>query len=174
MHRGTGDWTLRDGAHEAATIAPCVRNPPSDHKCRLARPAPTTPAPGAVLRQKTPACLVSAGLIPRMETLGFDCRSAPQRGDDRGSMCCASCASLSVVTALGRRPCWISPCSTGISETSLTRDVAFRMEQRPANAVPGRNLLFLTAAALATATRHTDHRCAGSTFPATPIAAVTA
>ena len=65
-----------------------------------------------------------------------------------------------------------------VSETSLTRDMAFKMEESglPNTFVPGRNLLFLTlAAALAYRRdlRSSSPASAKPTSPATPTAATT-
>ena len=102
--------------------------------------------------QDSTTCLAQAlTRYPRVETLGFDY-------GQRHSV--EMTARLQVLGELrGRFPDWSTRLGEDhvldlavlgkVSETSLTRDMAFRMEESglPNTFVPGRNLLFLTLAA---------------------------
>jgi queuosine biosynthesis protein QueC len=97
--------------------------------------------------------LPGAGADPlqRVETIGFD------YGQRHSVELQARLKVLAALRAqfpqwaarLGRTMCWIWPCWARSAKPSLTRDMAFRMEQTglPNTFVPGRNLLFLTLAA---------------------------
>ncbi|MEZ5701755.1 MAG: 7-cyano-7-deazaguanine synthase QueC [Burkholderiaceae bacterium] len=102
--------------------------------------------------QDSTTCLAQAlARYPRVETLGFD---YGQRHSVEMS------ARLNVLRELRQRfPAWSARLGEDhvldlavlgkVSETSLTRDMAFQMEESglPNTFVPGRNLLFLTLAA---------------------------
>ena len=105
--------------------------------------------------QDSTTCLAHAlSRYPRVETIGFDYGQRHLVEMD---------ARLNVLRELRQRfPAWSERLGEdhvldlgvlgNVSETSLTRDMAFRMEENglPNTFVPGRNLLFLTfAAALA-------------------------
>ncbi len=102
--------------------------------------------------QDSTTCLAHAlSRYPRVETIGFDY-------GQRHSV--EMTARLNVLRELRQRfPAWSQRLGEDhvldlgvlgkVSETSLTRDMAFRMEENglPNTFVPGRNLLFLTLAA---------------------------
>lgn len=102
--------------------------------------------------QDSTTCLAHAlSRYPRVETIGFD---YGQRHNVEMT------ARLNVLRELRQRfPAWSQRLGEDhvldlgvlgkVSETSLTRDMAFRMEENglPNTFVPGRNLLFLTLAA---------------------------
>ena len=102
--------------------------------------------------QDSTTCLAHAlSRFPRVETIGFDY-------GQRHSV--ELTARLNVLSELRQRfPAWSHRLGEDhvldlavlgkVSETSLTRDMAFRMEESglPNTFVPGRNLLFLTLAA---------------------------
>ena len=102
--------------------------------------------------QDSTTCLAHAlSRYPRVETIGFDY-------GQRHSV--EMTARLNVLRELRQRfPAWSQRLGEDhvldlgvlgkVSETSLTRDIAFRMEENglPNTFVPGRNLLFLTLAA---------------------------
>lgn len=102
--------------------------------------------------QDSATCLVHAlSKYPRVETIAFDYRQRHRVELD------ARLRVLSEIRqqfprwagALGQDHCLDLAVLGAVSDTSLTRDTAFKMEQSglPNTFVPGRNLLFLTLAA---------------------------
>ncbi|WP_137921249.1 7-cyano-7-deazaguanine synthase QueC [Hydrogenophaga sp. 2FB] len=121
-----------------------------------AAPPPSTPHHTSALvlfsgGQDSTTCLAHAlSRYPRVETIGFDYGQRHLVEMD---------ARLNVLRELRQRfPAWSQRLGEDhvldlgvlgkVSETSLTRDMAFRMEENglPNTFVPGRNLLFLTLA----------------------------
>jgi 7-cyano-7-deazaguanine synthase len=103
--------------------------------------------------QDSTTCLAQAlSKYQRVETIAFDYRPAPQRRAAGAPE--RAVGTPRAIPAMGRSgwaktTCSTWPCFGQVSETSLTRDTAFKMEASglPNTFVPGRNLLFLTLAA---------------------------